>query len=1187
MQESGKEAKRIDVRYFDGVNSTVQHTLAKNTEMFHMENARSPVVGTLEKREGQVKYGTATDGGDFSTEANTALFKFTSALSQAGVYRISKTDDVASVNQYTGNSLSMGQQVESHIHDIKMTVDGTKLYILADRATIFQYNLSTLYDISSAVYADKSLEEESRLGYAGNFTLENNGTKLFIAGGVDGLGFEGRVHQYTLLTAYDISSARYDDTYYDTDSESGEITGISFKSDGTKMYILGDDIDEVLQYSLSTAWDVSSASFDSVSFSVNSGSERLMFKTDGSKMFTYNSSGYLYEYTLSTPWDLSTAGSMVSNDISGWGDIPTSHVSAYFFTDSGNKILLSSEPGFAGSEDAVFSVDLTSAWSASGHDTYGGDIKYVGKYADNVQGMRFNTNGTKVFFATLAGLSDNRSDISAADLSTAYDITTAVYNGEKLETNTSYPRGLAFNDDGTKLYSLTASRIEQYTLTTPWEISTASYDSVFLDLSTQGTTATGIYIEEEDRQDIFVCFDGDSSIAKYHMTSDWDLSTASFVTGQTADLSDIITSLTELYFSDDGKTLFASDNTEDTVYQFALSTEWDLTTVSYDDVYLYIGDETSSPRALEFSPDGTRLFVGDYSNDGWTDEYSMLRPWVLSEPDYFSISAYDHVNVIDVPNDSFLPIFISDEITVSDSELKSIFDVNTLILNGATQYGNLFALDSSNHWRIVDDPDAYNLIGDNWSSTKIGDDIVLVNGHDYNRLLREDGVTVESSLEANSIYNSPRSRKVAHYRDRIYLGGYKSNGVDYKSSVIRSSQPMGIIALVDGDVTTSTTIPVTESKYFYTTSGMNQYEVYRGGTKIETLTVTTVNETSIEVSAAVTLDSSDEIWISGTYDGEKQYRWVNNASASGRDVKQYDTFKMSSDDESEITLLEPIGGMLMIANKSNIAYWDDYNLQTLDLGIGCASPNGYTKKLGSVFFIDHSGIYKTSGGAPQLISRKIEKYIRGATKEGIESSTASFNGTSIFFTIGDVDLYYNDGDFWKTLNDVALEYSLTDDNWYVHTNVPADFLLNINDGSERLLMAHSGDGKFVKEFLNGNTDDGDEIFMRVDTQPIQFLQEFEAFVHPIAIHTETERGSSLLCLVSIDTGRNYDQVEGVLSKGISTVKITSKDKDSMMPISCNKLQVSYRDNSKQRCRINQFSIEYLPTTKTKPAGRIK
>ena len=100
----------------------------------------------------------------------------------------------------------------------------------------------------------------------------------------------------------DVSTASYDSVSFDVGSQEGAPYGVAFKPDGTKMYVVGTSSDSVHQYTLSTAWDLDTASYDSVSFDVSSqeGSAKdVEFKPDGTKMYVVGSnSDSVYQYTL-------------------------------------------------------------------------------------------------------------------------------------------------------------------------------------------------------------------------------------------------------------------------------------------------------------------------------------------------------------------------------------------------------------------------------------------------------------------------------------------------------------------------------------------------------------------------------------------------------------------------------------------------------------------------------------------------------------------------------------------------------------------------------------------------------------------------------------------------------------------------------------------------------------------------
>ena len=138
--------------------------------------------------------------------------------------------------------------------------DGTKMFVIGYNGDyVLEYDLTT-FDISTASFAGNAErffvrnEETFPRGLATN----NDGTNMFIIGstGVD-------VNEYSLSTAFDVSSASFagNSERFSVVSQESIPLGISFNNDGTKMYVIGNSGDEVNEYSLSTAFDVSTASY--------------------------------------------------------------------------------------------------------------------------------------------------------------------------------------------------------------------------------------------------------------------------------------------------------------------------------------------------------------------------------------------------------------------------------------------------------------------------------------------------------------------------------------------------------------------------------------------------------------------------------------------------------------------------------------------------------------------------------------------------------------------------------------------------------------------------------------------------------------------------------------------------------------------------------------------------------------
>ena len=124
-----------------------------------------------------------------------------------------------------------------------------------------------------------------------------------------------------------VSSLKAETVFVDSFSVSSQDTtpfDLAFNTDGTKMFVVGYAGTDVNEYTLSTGFDVSTASFVD-SFSV-SGQDTdpygLAFNTDGTKMFVTGHAGEdVNEYTLSTGFDVSTASFVDSFSISESRDV--------------------------------------------------------------------------------------------------------------------------------------------------------------------------------------------------------------------------------------------------------------------------------------------------------------------------------------------------------------------------------------------------------------------------------------------------------------------------------------------------------------------------------------------------------------------------------------------------------------------------------------------------------------------------------------------------------------------------------------------------------------------------------------------------------------------------------------------------------------------------------------------------
>jgi len=217
--------------------------------------------------------------------------------------------------------------------------DGT-YYFWADPSTdkVYRSEMSTAYDITSISGTPQTLSVSTQEGAASDVFLGDSGTKLYITGTIS-----DKVHQYNLSTAYDLTTASFSQSITTKPTGFNESTpwSLHFKSDGTKMYVVGGSTDSVGEWDLTTAWDISTATF-SQSFSFTSQStavDAFTMSADGTKM--YHGDGYngtIYRYSLSTAWDVSTASYVGATDLRTVPNAPSVGTYGICFDTAGDRL---------------------------------------------------------------------------------------------------------------------------------------------------------------------------------------------------------------------------------------------------------------------------------------------------------------------------------------------------------------------------------------------------------------------------------------------------------------------------------------------------------------------------------------------------------------------------------------------------------------------------------------------------------------------------------------------------------------------------------------------------------------------------------------------------------------------------------------------------------------------------------
>ena len=221
----------------------------------------------------------------------------------------------------------------------------------------------------------------------------------------------------------DIDTLAYDSVSTAADLDDDPF-GMWFTADGLTVFVGSLTTNTIQKYALGTAWDITTLG-PQLQESITLGTGANYYPTgvalnpDGTKVFVgVYVNGDIQTHTLSVPYDLSTLSAT---------------------PDSGETL---------------------SVWTGS-----------------NLTGIYFSQDGLN-----LAAVSDG-SIVKTYLLSSAFVLSTASLIGTiDISANPSNSNGLAMSNDGAKMWMLirgTGRLIYQYTLSTPWDASTAVYDSKF------------------------------------------------------------------------------------------------------------------------------------------------------------------------------------------------------------------------------------------------------------------------------------------------------------------------------------------------------------------------------------------------------------------------------------------------------------------------------------------------------------------------------------------------------------------------------------------------------------------------------------------------------------------------------------------------------------------------------------
>ena len=379
------------------------------------------------------------------------------------------------------------------------------------------------------------------------------------------------------------------------------------------------------------------------------------------------------------------------------------------------------------------------------------------------RGMTFNDNGTKMFVCGTTG-----DDVNEYTLSNGFDLSSTVtFVDSYAVTECPNPTAVKFSFNGTKMFvtGVGNSNVHEYALTTGFDVSTATFTQTLV--TTVDSDNFGLDFKPDGTK-MYITGDQNNKIYEYNLSTGFDISTATF--NQDLVLTAIDVEPFGIEWSPDGTRLFIVGTRGNGVDEFRAGTPWDITTLTHIGFYSIGGN----PSGIHFSPDGLQMFITGNTSD-------LVKSYTLSDP--YRLLVND--GVTDGPDSRtfrmvyYMPTNIQESNAIVDAQkTTTTADINTtdttIPVTDAT---------------VLDDPNI--TLGANPGVVYIGNERIeyqAINANDLLFCTRGTlGTSAVEHTSGASVINSGQTTKIptvdkfSHYGDGLRLA-YNDSGISLSAT---------------------------------------------------------------------------------------------------------------------------------------------------------------------------------------------------------------------------------------------------------------------------------------------------------------------------------------------------------------------------------------------------------------------
>ena len=595
-----------------------------------------------------------------SAGASTGLSM--SGLATSGDYSVIESASGHSATRSTSNHISGGNQ-GMFIGD-----NGTKLYVVnSTDDTVYQWDFGTAWDLSTVPNgATASKAVGGNDGGPVDIHFKSDGTVMYMAG-QDG----DRVHQYNLSTAWAVNTASHNGSFsvYASTRVNGGFNGFYFKPDGTRFWTVCRNTDRVTEWQMTTAWDVTSGSYvrDTPIASIDTFPYDIQFTTDGLTVYIGGDNSKLRKWNLTTAWDFSTGThdttfnkTIYSTSASGGFYISDDETRMYI-NDAGGTTVYQFDIGqliqptsqyhigvtnSSGQIDSQYWTDINSMTADQTLGDYGEAYYAVSTDDRTTWSVAKASDGVRPIVRNNAGTWQYNSQESSSTV--GWDVANGTYDNKNRFLDGSI-NGFEISNDGTKIYYVKNNLLTyQRTLSTAYDVSTAGAESS-LATNSQDADPRDVTLSADGTK-MYMLGDTNNTIFQYTLSTAWDITTATYAS-KSFNMTSQDTSPFSVDFKYDGTRMWVLGNQSKYIYQFDLSTAWDVSTASYNNVSFLTTSAglVSAPKGIVVKSDGSELYMVDSDYDRLY-VYDFGTNFDLSTLTY-SNTAFDHTGQTTNPRD--------------------------------------------------------------------------------------------------------------------------------------------------------------------------------------------------------------------------------------------------------------------------------------------------------------------------------------------------------------------------------------------------------------------------------------------------------------------------------------------------------------------------------------------------------